>query len=188
MIAHGYGMLSTYFSKKFTALPSDHEIIVPEGLHRFYLHGTEGRVGASWMTKEERESDINDYLQYLNALYTTLRKDAPLIAFGFSQGVATICRWVAQKQIQPDHVVLWAGVIPPDMDAILWKEVYNEVPITIFVGTDDQYRTGFHDKLYADLQSAGASVNVIEFEGKHEVNPDILSEWVNGVFPSSQSL
>ena len=40
-------------------------IIAPQGLHKFYLEGTSGRVGASWMTKENREDDIKNYLVYL---------------------------------------------------------------------------------------------------------------------------
>jgi hypothetical protein len=51
---HGYGQLSSYFGKKFEDLPNEFFIVIPEGMHRFYLDGTSGRVGASWMTKEAR--------------------------------------------------------------------------------------------------------------------------------------
>ncbi len=178
MIAHGYGMLSTYFAKKFMALPETHELIVPEGLHRFYLQGTEGRVGASWMTKEERESDIRDYIRFLNQLYDIYRNDqAPLIAFGFSQGVATICRWVAQLPEMPAHLILWAGVIPPDMDPHTWENVYSNVPITIFVGTQDPYRTSAHNELYQHIKSVGKQVSIVEFDGAHTVDADVLQAW-----------
>lgn len=67
---HGYGQLSEYFIKGFENLdPNEHYVIAPEGLHRFYLRGTSGRVGASWMTKEERLDDINDYVKYLDQVY-----------------------------------------------------------------------------------------------------------------------
>ncbi|MCC5918451.1 MAG: hypothetical protein JJU02_14110 [Cryomorphaceae bacterium] len=178
IIAHGYGQLTQYFSQKFADICVNHELIIPEGLHRFYLQGTDGRVGASWMTKEERETDIQDYLGYLNDLYKHHKKSSPLIAFGFSQGVATICRWIAQSKIRPDHLIIWAGVIPPDMDIEVWRKVYEEVPITIFVGTKDPYRTSFHDEMYQSLKEKSPNVNLIEFAGKHEVKPDILQNWI----------
>ncbi|MBK6951958.1 MAG: hypothetical protein IPH24_07885 [Crocinitomicaceae bacterium] len=69
VVLHGYGQLASYFIQKFEFLdPENYYVIAPEGLHRFYLNGTSGRVGASWMTKENREDDITNYLLYLNAL------------------------------------------------------------------------------------------------------------------------
>ena len=65
---HGYGQLAQYFAKKFDQLPEDYALLVPEGMHRFYLQGSSGRVGASWMTKDGREFDIEDNLNYLNQL------------------------------------------------------------------------------------------------------------------------
>lgn len=177
MITHGYGMLSSYFSSKFYDIPSCHELLIPEGLHRFYLQGTEGRVGASWMTKEERETDIQDYIQYLNQLYTSYQDDTPLIAFGFSQGVATICRWAAQLDVLPAQLILWAGVIPPDVDPKAWEKIYTQVPITIFVGSDDPYRSKAHDKLYTHIQSVGKHVELIEYKGTHRIDSTILNDW-----------
>lgn len=177
MIAHGYGMLSTYFAKKFSALPEDCQLLIPEGLHRFYLEGNGGRVGASWMTKEERETDIQDYLAYLNKLYAAFQSDKPLIAFGFSQGVATICRWVTQAHIKPAHLVLWGGVIPPDMDPLAWDDICASTPITVFVGNNDPYRTPEHDAMYQQLQDRGKSVDIIEYEGSHRVDSERLLQW-----------
>ena len=65
---HGYGYLAKYFINKFKELDLDKYVILcPEGLSRFYQSGTEGRVGASWMTKEDRQTDIEDYVNYLDA-------------------------------------------------------------------------------------------------------------------------
>src|ERR1051325_10016453 len=46
-------------------------LVAPEGLSRFYLseRATERRVGASWMTREDRLAEIADYLGYLDAVY-----------------------------------------------------------------------------------------------------------------------
>ncbi len=54
IVCHGYGQLANFFLRKFDLLNSNTTcIIAPEGLHRYYLEGSAGRVGASWMTKED---------------------------------------------------------------------------------------------------------------------------------------
>ena len=56
-VLHGYGMLAEYFIKKFDSIVNnDNCVIAPEGLSKFYTKGFYGRVGASWMTKENRET------------------------------------------------------------------------------------------------------------------------------------
>ena len=56
---HGYGQLVQFFSRHFRDLANLHRaFIFPQGPHKFYLEGVHGRVGASWMTKEDRLVDI----------------------------------------------------------------------------------------------------------------------------------
>ena len=63
VVLHGYGMLSEFFIKKFKNLESNNTLIVaPEGLNMFYLDGKYDRVGASWITKEEREKILKKIL------------------------------------------------------------------------------------------------------------------------------
>ena len=58
---HGYGQLVEYFKRHFVPLSQDtRAFLFPQGPHKFYLQGTEGRVGASWMTKEDRLIDIDN--------------------------------------------------------------------------------------------------------------------------------
>lgn len=67
LVVHGYGQLAERFINKFTTLLNESTaIIVPEALQRFYLDGTGGKIGASWMTREERELDIKDNHYYLD--------------------------------------------------------------------------------------------------------------------------
>ena len=92
-------------------------ILAPEGLSRFYIKGTDGRVGASWMTRDERLSDIEDQIYYLNHWWAGLnpKPDAKIIVVGFSQGVATRSRWLASG-FQANSVILHSGTIPPEWD------------------------------------------------------------------------
>src|SRR2546425_708962 len=69
---HGYGQLAARFLEKLRVLDGGRRYLVaPEGLSRFYLSGspTERRVGASWMTREDRLAEIEDYVRYLDAVY-----------------------------------------------------------------------------------------------------------------------
>ncbi|MBC7923946.1 MAG: phospholipase, partial [Ferruginibacter sp.] len=95
-VLHGYGQLAEYFIRRFDVLDDGHTYVVaPEALSRFYLQGMgegSGRVGATWMTREDRLNEIDDYLHYLRTLHQTLvgeggRWRTGLL--GFSQGTAT---------------------------------------------------------------------------------------------------
>lgn len=98
-------------------------MVAPEALNRFYVgdpdgrHGIETRVGATWMTREARESEIDDYAHYLSvALKAQGRKERPLVALGFSQGAHTVSRWVLRERIAPRIVILWGEGLPHDVD------------------------------------------------------------------------
>ena len=60
-VCHGYGQLAGRFLRHFEPLDDGSRVIVaPEGLSRFYLSESpaERRVGASWMTREDRLVEI----------------------------------------------------------------------------------------------------------------------------------
>ncbi len=74
-VLHGYGQLAEYFIKNFEPLVElGFYVVAPEGTQRFYLNGTSGRVGASWMTKELREIDIEENNNYLASLHLEISK------------------------------------------------------------------------------------------------------------------
>ena len=73
VLLHGYRQLAPRFLRHMRALHAPHRLLVaPEGLSRFYLEGRPGPhrggdpVGASWMTREDREAEILDYVEYLD--------------------------------------------------------------------------------------------------------------------------
>ena len=123
-VLHGYGQLAEYFIRKFQApCEAGWRVVAPEGAHRFYLKGTEGRVGASWMTREARLDDIADYVQstWIARQEILDPPRPPRLLLGFSQGVATALRWAALGQNGPaswDTLIAHSGVIPPDLKAM----------------------------------------------------------------------
>lgn len=183
---HGYGQLSKYFIKNFEHLnEEDHFIIAPEGFHRFYLNGLSGRVGASWMTKEARETDIEDYVLYLDLVYKhaveKIRKpNQKLIAFGFSQGVATISRWIVKGNVKPDIAVFWAGSFPPDLKAINGFRWFDKILTIGALGNDDEF---IDDRKLKDAKiqyaSLGIEVDWFKFEGGHKIPHDAIQNLVN---------
>ena len=74
LVCHGIRQLARRFLPRFAGLDDGKRLIVaPEGLSRFYLHGPESRdkkipIGATWMTREDRENEITDYVEFLDAV------------------------------------------------------------------------------------------------------------------------
>ena len=88
----GMGSSLNIFIRKFIPIANDKRVIVaPGGLSRFYLEGFSGRVGSTWMTKEERLLDIENYISYLNEVANTVLKEASedvkVTLLGFSQRI-----------------------------------------------------------------------------------------------------
>ncbi|MFB6257939.1 MAG: alpha/beta hydrolase [Flavobacteriales bacterium] len=175
-VCHGYGQLAPAFLEDFEPIfQEDRMIIAPEGLHRFYLKGTGGKVGASWMTKEEREKDIQDYVRYLDQLYDhtlhdLIGREIRIRILGFSQGVATVCRWMAHARSRADELILWAGVFPPDLDLSIDKRVFQRMRIRLLVGDQDEYRS--QEKLTEEarkFQEHDIPYEFREFEGSHRI-------------------
>lgn len=181
-VLHGYGQLAKYFIQKFKPLVErGFTVIAPEGLHRFYLQGTSGRVGASWMTKENRELDIENYLTYLNTLHKEIAKEKDwnsIIVLGFSQGVATAFRWIADGKIIPNQFLLCSGMIPPDVNLEESSSVFDNIKMTYFSGTNDTYKTEEAVTHFQQrLSQLPFPIKMVEFEGVHEVNVEaVLTE------------
>jgi len=177
-VLHGYGQLAPYFIKKFQFLADrGHCVIAPEGLNRFYLKGFSGRVGATWMTKEGRLDDIQNYVNYLNEVYRveTEGLDRPINLLGFSQGTATVSRWVAQSDIHYDRLFIWAGILPEDL--------HRESAIPRFAGKSIYFAYGNEDIFitkgrlaghYRTAESLQIQPELLEFNGEHDIHQDTI--------------
>jgi len=181
-VLHGYGQLPEYFIQKFQAHVDDGWMVVaPEGAHRFYLQGTEGRVGASWMTKEARLHDIADQMTYLDALRDRIEDGStggPAVLLGFSQGVATALRWAAMGKGGArswDGLIAHSGVIPPDLSS-LDGDLSDGPVLDVVVGTADPYirdhGVRFQTAEAAWVAAGGAPdrIHLHTFEGEHDVD------------------
>ena len=183
-LLHGYGQLAGYFIRPFREFESSKRLLVaPEGMHRFYLEGTEGRIGASWMTKEDRLQDIEDYCRYLNQLHaellTGLNPDVKIHILGFSQGVATAFRWVNHFEGQITSLHGWAGTFPPDIDYALNRERFQKLRITAHFADNDRYiPLEKADELEFQLKSQGISLKRFDYKGEHKFYPEPLKDLI----------
>ena len=174
-VLHGYGQLSEFFIRKFSSLGEGFFVVAPEGMHRFYLNGTSGRVGASWMTKEARETDITDNIHWLNELDKRIdsdQKERRKIILGFSQGGATAARWYYNREIHANQLIMWASVFPPDL--IFAEEMkINESHGAFVVGTKDTYFVGIDgEKAIEHFEQLGFTT--ITFNGGHDLDENTL--------------
>ena len=192
-VLHGYGQLAGQFVRFFSDLASPQRLIVaPEAMNRFYLVGadkapaSERPVGATWMTREDRASEIADYVEYLDTLHDELTatsggSNARLVVLGFSQGAATATRWVTHGRARIDRLILWGGLVPPDAELARGHAALRNVPLTIVVGERDHYitSTALADES-ARLDAAGIPFEVITFDGGHVISRSVFSRLGEG--------
>ena len=193
-VLHGYGQLASDFVRYFGDLAGEDTLIVaPEAMSRFYLvspdkaPARERPVGATWMTREDRESEIADYVEYLDALFEDVASQAAEFGarvgvLGFSQGAATATRWAAYGHARIDRLVLWGGLLPPDVDLSGGPAALRHVPLTLVLGSRDQYVDA--TMLEAErtrLRGAGIPYHVIEYDGGHAINRQIFPRLLDEV-------
>lgn len=179
-MCHGYGQLGRYFIRHFAPLDDGQTLIVaPEALSRFYLDGFSGRVGATWMTKEDRLAEIEDQAHYLNLLLQTQLQQLPaqvrVTILGFSQGGATVSRWLAAGAAPVHRLILWAASFPEDIDFTSGKAAFAALPVALVYGTQDDFITP--DALLKKqklMEELGIKPRTYTFEGGHTLHADTL--------------
>ncbi len=192
---HGYGQLATYFGRHFRAVERPGRlVVVPEALNRFYVSrgGTRAadRVGASWMTREEREADIADVLRYLDDVFVAAcaRADAdphtvPLVGVGFSQGAATVTRWLAWSPLvrararRAERLILWGGALPHDLDLNAEATWLRQTEVVLVAGDRDSLATPARVmQQERALTAASVPHRTVTFPGEHRLNDRVLRE------------
>lgn len=183
IVFHGYGQLASFFLRKFAYLDTDdHLIVAPEGLNRHYLKGFAGRVGANWMTKHERATDIANTNSYLNTLLSDILRQVPELkrvhTLGFSQGAATMSRWICQMDFTLDKVIFWGGAPAYDLDMLLLQRRLNESRVMAALGEEDPFLSteNFREQYTRLTKSGIPDLRVFHYPGGHELEASLLKE------------
>lgn len=181
IVIHGHRQLAKDFIMKFEPLAAEGSVVfAPEGLMRLYVKGDSGNVGASWMTKEDRESDIKDYVNYLDRLFfdeiepKAKKHGLKINALGFSQGAATLSRWLALGKAKVDKAVFWCGSIAHDVDFSKTENLKHTEIFQVFASNDPYYDNTFPAGQTAILKNAGISSSPVIFDGTHMVNAELM--------------
>jgi predicted esterase len=159
-------------------------IVAPEALSRYYLDDTRGgshagsSVGATWMTREDRDSEISDQISYLDSLYDAVAaKAAPaaaLTVLGFSQGVATVCRWLDRGRTRADRLICWGGAIPDDVRLGEGSPIRHPA-LWLVAGSRDIYataeRVAHHESV---LRAARVPFTRLAFDGGHRLDDETM--------------
>ncbi len=200
-VLHGYRQLAEPFIRRFTALPGVESgrvaVVAPEALSRFYIeddggeHGPDSRVGATWMTRADREHEIRDYVEYLDRLAEAVLVGAEggaptgpldggprrIVVLGFSQGAATASRWVAYGRIRPAELILWGGGLAADLDMDRAAEALRDVRVRLAVGDEDPWAAGRAAQSIRRLEGVGLEAERVDYRGGHHVPRDVLAAW-----------
>lgn len=184
-VLHGFGQLAGSFIETFRpALRPGRLLVAPEALNHFYTDHRAKKVGATWMTSEDREAEIRDYVRYLDRVATEFVEQTGagrLEIHGFSQGSATAARWVALGEVRPARLVVWGGELPPDPALESWVARLNAVDLTIVMGDRDEYYSQDRVDRHAErMDAAGVRYTLHSFSGGHLVSPEVLARLGGG--------
>jgi predicted esterase len=191
-VLHGYGQLASRFLRPFDGLvPADTCVVAPEGLNRFYrdMPKADGshlqKVGATWMTREAREDDIADTLHWLDTVHAAIiatRSVEAVGVLGFSQGVATATRWIAQGAVRPSAFVVWAGGLATDVPQHTLRERLRQVEVTFIAGDHDPFLTDeSRPQAVAALRAIQSQAREVTFHGEHVLDPMTLGPLLAGL-------
>lgn len=181
-LLHGFGQMAAPFLKLFQPLAQENTFfIAPEALNRFYLQGSSGNVGATWMTKEDRLNEIKDYINYLNEIYELLElekfPETRITALGFSQGASTVTRWANATPHRIDDVIVYAGEVGAELLPLHQHSPLKRTSNYFIYGTRDEF---FPYEVFLKMKTTYTEMNFteIEFEGGHEIKPEILQKLI----------
>ncbi|HSH46809.1 MAG TPA: hypothetical protein VK966_13265 [Longimicrobiales bacterium] len=183
---HGYGQLAERFIRRFQALPGIGErraVVAPEALNRFYVENTRGshgpgsRVGATWMTRHDRDNEVRDYVFYLDALLDRVRPGAAAhVLLGFSQGAETASRWAVLGATRPATLILWGGGVAEDLAPETLRARLEHTRVVLVTGDEDPWGRKRSGETLALLRDLGLAPERVEFPGGHRLNADVLRD------------
>lgn len=179
VVFHGYGQLAKYFIKKFEILdPEKNFIVAPQGLSKYYLDGFYGRVGASWMTKEDRLTEIENQYRYIQSVLDEIGEisNKQLVYFGFSQGTATMGRFAAWAKKPFHKMIVWAGTFPPDIEPNEFNFLTGSEEIIYFTSREDPF---FKEEMIENqndiiFRTTAKTPELRWYEGGHTVVSELL--------------
>lgn len=179
LVFHGMGYLSRYFLNYFKDLDPDlHYIIAPQAPSRYYQDTRYKRIGASWLTREDTELEIENVLAYIDAVWTAEgSSDRKLILMGYSQGVSIATRWLAHSRVICHQLILHSGGLPKELKRDQFDFLPQNTRVDFVYGTADPYIN--EERKVLETSKAQelfeGRLGVHSFEGGHEVSTSFIN-------------
>jgi len=182
-VFHGYGQLAKDFIKNFESISDNKTLIIaPEAFNKFYVRGFNGKIGSTWMTKEDRENEINDYVNMINNVYDKISRENNISKtqfniLGFSQGGHTAARWIDKSDLEIKNFYLWGSGLPRDIDYKIKLDFWNSVNLKLVVGNKDKFIT--REMLKEEtvfLKTQKIRYELITYDGDHSINEYFLNK------------
>lgn len=183
-VCHGMGYLSRYFLKYFADLdPQENYIIAPQAQSKYYVSSRLKRVGASWLTKENTIKETDNVMRYFDAVLEAeqIPKHTNFILLGYSQGVSVALRYLAKRSLKCAQIMIMSGGIPKELNAHDFAFLAPITKVSLIYGTNDEYlnEARISSEITRALELFGhCNLQILPFEGPHEVNSELLTSMV----------
>ncbi len=178
LVFHGIGYLSRYFIRLFESFNTEENyFIAPQAPSKYYKGEDYRRVGSSWLTKENTQTETENVLSYIDSIIAQekIPNDVRFIILGYSQGVSIASRWLAKRKVHCDAFVMISGGFPKELKKDDFTFLNNTTKITHIVGEKDPY---FEiEKVAAEkerVQQILPQINFRTHQGGHELDPKTL--------------
>ncbi|WP_103068443.1 alpha/beta hydrolase [Aquimarina sediminis] len=180
LVFHGIGYLSRYFIRLFDSLDKEENyFIAPQAPSKYYKGNDYRRVGSSWLTKENTQSETQNVLRYVDAIVSEekIPKHVRLVVLGYSQGVSIATRWVASRKINCDDLIMISGGFPKELTKEDFSFLTNKTKVTHILGEQDPY---FEiEKVKAEkirIQQILPQIKFRTHQGGHELDINSLTD------------
>ena len=103
------------------------------------------------------------------------REKLRISVLGFSQGGATVNRWLTRGNSKADRMIMWGSLLASDADLNEAAEFFRNTELTIVYGTRDQFG---NPEIVADyeklLKEKGIPYSLVNFDGGHRMDRETL--------------
>jgi len=171
---HGYGQTAEDMLAMMRGIPGADGwlLCAVQALHPFYPRPK--RIGACWMTSQDRELRIRENIEYVKRVVKQFRRSESagrsLVYYGFSQGTAMASRAAILGAEKPGGVILHGGDIPPELD-----DLGRMGRVLIARGRGDRiYKPERWESDLARLDASSVDTTRCEFDGGHEAGAPFL--------------
>jgi predicted esterase len=171
---HGYFENAAIQMARLASIPGSDAwtLVAVQALHRVYRPRSQDVV-ASWMTREDRDTAIDDNVAYVAAAVRLVPRDAttPVVYAGFSQGGSMAFRAAVRGDNRSAGVISVGSDVPPEL---LADPAARFPRVLLALGERDEWfsRTK-HDADVAALRARGVEVDPVVYDAGHEWTADV---------------